>query len=116
MFGGSDFSKLLGRLGKDIFKRLGLKRFAHFLCPKLVARAHRLVANRRADEILKKAAKQRRAVSSEEVTDILKAWSFSKNPFRVNVMPEGQKFVKSDTLGLLRDRGGSWLRSNSIFF
>ena len=95
-----------------VFNCFWSTRLTHFPCPKLVARAHRLVANRKADEILKKAAKQRRAVSTQEVTDILKAWSISKNPFRVNVMPEGQKFVKSDTLGLLRDRGGSWLKSN----
>ncbi|CAE7161923.1 unnamed protein product [Symbiodinium pilosum] len=94
---------------RELCRRCKLERWQLTLekgCTESVfVRAHRLVANRKADEILKKAAKQRRAVSTQEVTDILKAWSISKNPFRVNVMPEGQKFVKSDTLGLLRDRG-----------
>mmetsp|Transcript_13902 Transcript_13902/g.24097 ORF Transcript_13902/g.24097 Transcript_13902/m.24097 type:complete len:467 (+) Transcript_13902:36-1436(+) len=69
-------------------------------------RAHRLVANRRAKEILDQAARKKRAITSEEITYILRSWSFGRNTFRLNVMPEGADFVKSDTLGLLRDRGG----------
>ena len=45
-------------------------------------------------------------MSTGDVTDILKAWSFSKNHFRVNGMPEGQKSVTSDILGLFSDQGG----------
>ncbi|CAE7718191.1 pgsA [Symbiodinium sp. CCMP2592] len=69
-------------------------------------RAHRLVANRTAGEIMAQAEKKKRAISSDDINRILKCWAFAKNPFRVNVMPQGQQWVKSDTLGLLRDRGG----------
>ncbi|CAE7031519.1 unnamed protein product, partial [Symbiodinium microadriaticum] len=69
-------------------------------------RAHRLVANRTAGEIMAQAEKKKRKISSDDIDRILKCWAFAKNPFRVNVMPQGQQWVKSDTLGLLRDRGG----------
>jgi hypothetical protein len=72
----------------------------------VLMRAHRLVACRRAKEILDKADKQKRPVTEQEVTYILQSWAFARTPFRVNVMLDGQNWVKSDTLGMLRDRGG----------
>jgi len=72
----------------------------------MIMRAHRLVANRRAEEFLKSAARAGRAVSDEHVEAVLKEWAFAKNPNRQNVLPDGQNWVWSDTLGLIRDRLG----------
>mmetsp|Transcript_43439 Transcript_43439/g.86195 ORF Transcript_43439/g.86195 Transcript_43439/m.86195 type:complete len:234 (+) Transcript_43439:47-748(+) len=37
---------------------------------------------------------------------VLSTWAFAKNIARQNVIPEGQNWVWSDTLGLIRDRQG----------
>jgi len=72
----------------------------------LIMRAHRLLAQREARRILKEAEKAKRKITGEEVLSILRKWSFGKNSNRVNVTPENQEWVWSDTLGLLRDRIG----------
>lgn len=69
-------------------------------------RAHRLVAQREAVKVLAACKTQKRLVSTEELTCILDMWGFAKNGGRLNVMKEGQKYVFSDTLGLLQDRLG----------
>mmetsp|Transcript_33829 Transcript_33829/g.93450 ORF Transcript_33829/g.93450 Transcript_33829/m.93450 type:complete len:722 (+) Transcript_33829:93-2258(+) len=73
----------------------------------IIMRAHRLVANRKAEEFLRAAEEEKRAVTDAEVETVLKTWAFNKNPGRLNVMREGQNWVWSDTIGLLRDRSGS---------
>jgi len=72
----------------------------------LIMRAHRLVAQREAKNALELAWKSNRKVSEADVLKVLHAWAFARNPFRQNVMPEGQQWVWSDTLGLIRDRVG----------
>lgn len=72
----------------------------------IVMRAHRLVANRKSEEFLKAAAKDKRAISDEEVATAMSTWAFAKNPNRQNVLPDGQDWVWSDTMGLIRDRLG----------
>jgi len=72
----------------------------------LEMRAHRLVAQREAKKILEAANKEKRRISDEDVEKVLTAWAFAKNVSRVNVMPDGQEWVFSDTVGLLRDRVG----------
>lgn len=65
-------------------------------------RAHRLVAQQQAKEILKQ-----RKVEDADVTKILTSWGFGKNGARVNVMEKGTTWVWSDNLGMTRDRCGS---------
>jgi len=72
----------------------------------LIMRAHRLVAQREAKKALESARRANRKVGEDDVLGVLHAWAFAKNPFRQNVMPEGQEWVWSDTLGLIRDRVG----------
>mmetsp|Transcript_3541 Transcript_3541/g.7978 ORF Transcript_3541/g.7978 Transcript_3541/m.7978 type:complete len:573 (+) Transcript_3541:90-1808(+) len=72
----------------------------------LIMRAHRLLAQREARRILKQAEQEKRKITCDEVLSILRKWSFGKNSNRVNVTPENQEWVWSDTLGLLRDRIG----------
>jgi len=72
----------------------------------LVMRAHRLVTQREAKAILEEADKKQTFIMDADVELILQKWHFAKNPWRVNVMEEGQKWVFSDTLGLNRDRIG----------
>jgi len=71
-----------------------------------IMRAHRLVAQREAKKRLELARSERRRISDDDVLATLQAWGFARNPYRQNVMPEGQTWVLSDTLGLLRDRMG----------
>mmetsp|Transcript_26075 Transcript_26075/g.77929 ORF Transcript_26075/g.77929 Transcript_26075/m.77929 type:complete len:521 (+) Transcript_26075:75-1637(+) len=72
-----------------------------------ILRAHRLVAQREARQRLEAAEREGRRISDEDVLTTLKAWAFVKNAARSNVIPEGQEWVWSDTLGLIRDRLGS---------
>jgi len=72
----------------------------------VLMRAHRMVADRRAEEILKLAAKEKRAISDDEITLVMSTWAFARNTTRQNVIPGGQNWVWSDTMGLLRDRMG----------
>mmetsp|Transcript_23063 Transcript_23063/g.53362 ORF Transcript_23063/g.53362 Transcript_23063/m.53362 type:complete len:468 (+) Transcript_23063:51-1454(+) len=76
-------------------------------------RAHRLCANRLAGEVMEEARKKKRPISSSEVYEVLKAWTFQKNTNRQNVLPQGQDFVKSDTLGVLRDRFGNFFMNRN---
>jgi len=69
-------------------------------------RAHRLVAQRNAKHRLEAAENEGRSVTAEEVRLTLQEWGFAKNVTRENVRPEGQEYVFSDTMGLLRDRQG----------
>lgn len=95
---------------RELAKRYNLK-VADLLVEKgcgesVIMRAHRLVADRSAAEYLTKARREGRPVRDDEVEHTLRTWAFAKNSARVNVMPEGQDFVWSDTVGLLRDRMG----------
>lgn len=72
----------------------------------LQVRGNRLLAQKEAKERLERADKTGTPISDEDVLWILKRWAFFKNPWRQNVMKEGQDYVFSDTLGLLRDRQG----------
>jgi len=72
----------------------------------MIMRAHRLVAQREAKQFLELAAKEGRWVTDDEVLKTLTRWAFARNVARTNVMPGGQDWVWSDTLGLLRDRCG----------
>jgi len=65
-----------------------------------------LVAQRDAKAFLLLAQKEKRRVKDEEVAHVLNKWAFAKNGNRANVFPEGQSWVFSDTLGLVRDRVG----------
>jgi len=69
-------------------------------------RGNRLLAQRQARATLDAADKHGRSITDEEVLVVLDRWAFFKNPWRQNVMKEGQEWVYSDTLGLLRDRQG----------
>lgn len=71
-----------------------------------ILRAHRLVAQREARTRLAAAETDGRRISDEDVEATLKAWAFAKNSARTNVLPNGQDWVWSDTLGLIRTRDG----------
>lgn len=68
----------------------------------IIMRAHRLVSVRECKALLKKKA----MITDEELSKVLGYWGFARNVTRLNVMRGGQKFVWSDTMGLLRDRCG----------
>mmetsp|Transcript_23759 Transcript_23759/g.59960 ORF Transcript_23759/g.59960 Transcript_23759/m.59960 type:complete len:490 (+) Transcript_23759:65-1534(+) len=72
----------------------------------LIMRVHRLVAQRNAKARLEAASRADRPISEDEVYQTLTEWAFARNPNRVNVQPDGQDWVWSDTLGLVRDRLG----------
>lgn len=68
----------------------------------VMMRVHRLVADRKAKELIDK----NKGITDEDVQEVMTAWAFAKNTARVNVMPDGENYVWSDTVGLLRDRIG----------
>lgn len=94
-----ELARKLGLSYKDLFVDKGSQEST-------IMRAHRLVAQREAKGILAACEKAKRKVSDSELTTVLTQWGFARNPNRVNVMREGQSWVWSDTLGLLRDRIG----------
>jgi len=95
---------------RELAKRYNLK-IADLLIEKgggesVIMRAHRLVADRKAEELMKQAKKANRAITDNEMETVLSTWAFAKNTARQNVIPGGQSWVWSDTLGLIRDRQG----------
>lgn len=60
-------------------------------------------AQDKARGILKAAtAEGGRPITDEEVLSCLRLWGFKENVNRSNVMPEGTKFVHSDTIGIIK--------------
>ncbi len=47
-----------------------------------------------------------RMVTDSEVLRVLRQWSFRKNRNRKNVLPLGNDYVESDTLGIVATRDG----------
>mmetsp|Transcript_102421 Transcript_102421/g.319064 ORF Transcript_102421/g.319064 Transcript_102421/m.319064 type:complete len:483 (-) Transcript_102421:136-1584(-) len=72
----------------------------------VIMRAHRLVSQREAKQILADCKKKKRIISDDDILLVLSYWGFERNVSRVNVMQKNVKWVWSDTLGLLRDRCG----------
>ena len=69
----------------------------------------RLQAEAAAADILARARADGGKVSDGDVLRVFRLWSFKKNDIRVNVIPEGQHWVYSDTIGLIRDRCGKFI-------
>lgn len=93
---------------KELAKNLGLDYKDLFgTADSSITRAHRLVAQREARSRIEAAEREGRRISDEDVATVLSAWAFIKNSARGNVLPEGQDWVWSDTIGLIRDRLGS---------
>lgn len=63
----------------------------------------RLVAEAIAEERLQKGT-----VTNEDVTLVLRTWGFAQNVGRVNVLPQGRKWVYSDTMGAIKHRTGTY--------
>jgi len=72
----------------------------------------RLLADRTAQVVLEAVQKEGRRVTEHEVLSVLRLWQFKKNDTRLNVLPEGQEWVHSDTFGLIRSRDGRYMVTN----
>jgi hypothetical protein len=59
-------------------------------------------AQDKAKQILKAADEERRTIKDYEVLECLRLWGFKENTNRGNVMPDGAKFVHSDTVGIIK--------------
>jgi len=66
----------------------------------IVVAIGRREAQQKAKEIL--AAAGSRKITDYDVLECLRLWGFKENTNRGNVMPEGAKFVHSDTVGLIK--------------
>lgn len=64
----------------------------------------RIIAN----EMAKRKLASKSTPSEKDVVDVLQVWGFAENDTRLNVLPEGVKFIHSDTLGVLRLRNGTY--------
>jgi len=64
----------------------------------------RVLADERARRMLASGKK----TTEQDVVNVLDIWGFAENAGRLNVMPEGVKFVHSDTLGILKIRNGTY--------
>ncbi len=69
----------------------------------------RLQAEATAADIIARVDAEGSKITDADVLRVFRLWSFRRNDIRVNVIPEGQQWVYSDTLGLLRDRCGRYL-------
>jgi hypothetical protein len=57
-----------------------------------------------AEAIAKERLNSGKKITDADVTEVLEHWGFGENTARLNVMPGGQKYVYSDTLGAIRAR------------
>jgi len=94
----------------ELAKKLGLK-YIDLIVSKgssesTYMRGHRLVAQREAQRILAERRANSQRISNNDIVKVLTEWGFAKNSNRLNVMPEGQSYVFSDTWGLIVDRVG----------
>ena len=63
-------------------------------------------SRRGADKLAAERLESCRALTDQDVLDVLRQWYFKPNKTRVNVLPVGTTFVHSDTLGVVRSRTG----------
>jgi len=93
---------------RELAKKYGLKQqdLKEITGEPMMLRAHRLHANRHAENFLASATQEHRLIREDEVEFVLSTWGFARNTTRVNVLPEDKEWVWSDTIGLLRDRTG----------
>mmetsp|Transcript_60869 Transcript_60869/g.177926 ORF Transcript_60869/g.177926 Transcript_60869/m.177926 type:complete len:426 (-) Transcript_60869:101-1378(-) len=61
-----------------------------------------------ADALAAQKLKSGKKIRDGDVTEALELWGFCQNVGRLNVLPEGQKYVYSDTLGAIRRRTGGF--------
>jgi len=57
-----------------------------------------------AEALAKQMLQSKRKITDGNVGEVLGHWGFTENSSRVNVMPEGLKYVYSDTIGAIRAR------------
>lgn len=57
-----------------------------------------------AEAIAKERLSTGKKIADSDASEVLHHWGFGENVARLNVMPEGQKYVYSDTLGAIRAR------------
>eukprot|EP00928_Gymnodinium_smaydae_P098543 TRINITY_DN9187_c0_g1_i1.p1 TRINITY_DN9187_c0_g1~~TRINITY_DN9187_c0_g1_i1.p1 ORF type:complete len:441 (+),score=85.65 TRINITY_DN9187_c0_g1_i1:59-1381(+) len=57
-----------------------------------------------ADELSRRKMSEGKKLTAKDMTEVLDCWGFRQNVGRLNVMPEGQKYVYSDTVGGIRRR------------
>lgn len=69
-------------------------------------RAARLAANELAKMVLQDVCASKRKITDRDVVAVLRLWGFRQNTNRSNVLPNGSKFVFSDTLGLVANYRG----------
>jgi hypothetical protein len=74
-------------------------------------RLQRRVANEVSDRMLKAAKKGSKGITDADVSKVLHLWGFSENSGRLNVLPNGRKYVYSDTIGAIRRRTGVFDRT-----
>eukprot|EP00929_Paragymnodinium_shiwhaense_P082092 TRINITY_DN4312_c0_g1_i1.p1 TRINITY_DN4312_c0_g1~~TRINITY_DN4312_c0_g1_i1.p1 ORF type:complete len:427 (-),score=148.23 TRINITY_DN4312_c0_g1_i1:348-1628(-) len=61
-----------------------------------------------ADKIAEKKLDSGKKITDQDATEVLELWGFCQNSGRLNVLPNGLKYVYSDTLGAIRRRTGSY--------
>eukprot|EP00929_Paragymnodinium_shiwhaense_P093803 TRINITY_DN5407_c0_g1_i1.p1 TRINITY_DN5407_c0_g1~~TRINITY_DN5407_c0_g1_i1.p1 ORF type:complete len:426 (+),score=150.78 TRINITY_DN5407_c0_g1_i1:67-1344(+) len=61
-----------------------------------------------ADLLAEKKLKTGKKITNADVGEVLELWGFCQNIGRLNVMPDGIKYVYSDTMGAIRRRDGSY--------
>lgn len=57
-----------------------------------------------ADAVSALKLKSGKKITDADVSEVLGYWGFGQNVGRLNVMPEGQKYVYSDTIGMIKQR------------
>ncbi len=63
-------------------------------------------SRKRANELAEALLASTDRVTDRSLLHVLRAWKFTQNVNRANVMPRGASFVLSDTLGLVSTRQG----------
>jgi len=57
------------------------------------------IQRRVADEMARRKLQSGKKLTAQDMAEVLECWGFRQNTGRINVMPKGQKYVYSDTIG-----------------
>lgn len=89
-------------------KEMGLKVETQAELDALNESADIRLQRRVADALCEKKLRTGKKITDADVAQVLENWGFCQNTGRLNVLPEGLKYVYSDTIGAIRRRTGGF--------
>lgn len=93
---------------EEVAKKMGLKPESAAEIEKYNESADIRLQRRVADTVAAAKLQTGKKIVDSDVSEVLGLWGFCENNGRLNVLPNGRKYVYSDTIGAIRRRTGGW--------